>query len=38
MKSMLYSDGRMVNRNDRRTLREIAPEPSPDALPGENAP
>ncbi len=35
---VLYSDGRMVNRNDRRYVREHAPEPDPDALPGENCP
>lgn len=35
---VLYSDGRMVNRNDRRYLREIAQEPSADSLPGENSP
>lgn len=33
---VLYSDGRMVNRNDRRYLREHAPEPS--NAPGENCP
>ena len=35
---VLYSDGRMVNRNDRRYLREHAPEPDADSLPGENSP
>ena len=35
---VLYGDGRMVNRNDRRYLREHAPEPDADSLPGENSP
>ena len=35
---VLYGDGRMVNRNDRRYLRECAPDPDADSLPGENSP
>ena len=35
---VLYGDGRMVNRDGRRYLREYAPEPAADSLPGENAP
>ena len=35
---VLYADGRMTCRNDRRYLREHAPEPNADSLPGENAP
>lgn len=35
---VLYGYGRMVNRNGRRYLREIAPEPEADSLPGENSP
>lgn len=34
----LYSDGRLTTRWDRRYLREHAPEPDADSLPGENAP
>ena len=30
---VLYGDGRMVNRNDRRYLRECAPDPDADSLP-----
>lgn len=35
---VLYGDGRMTCRNDRRYLRELAPEPAADSPPGENAP
>lgn len=35
---VLYADGRMTHRNDRRYLREVAPEPDADSLPWENAP
>ena len=30
---VLYGDGRMVNRNDRRYLRSCAPDPDADSLP-----
>ena len=35
---VIYGDGRMVNRDGRRYLREYAPELTNNALPGENAP